>query len=89
MTRGEGLFQIIKRINDNAYKVDLSGKYGINVTFNIFLISLISLFCGEDNSRMNPLNERTNDTIQATPTDSLEVLIGSVTRLRAKRFKRF
>jgi len=50
---------------------------------------LISLFCGEDNSRMNPLNERTNDTIQATPTDSLEVLIGSVTRLRAKRFKRF
>jgi hypothetical protein len=86
MTRGEGLFHIIKRINDNAYKVDLSGKYGINVTFNIFLISL---FCGEDNSRMNPLNERTNDTIQATPTDSLEVLIGSVTRLRAKRFKRF
>jgi hypothetical protein len=36
MTRGKGLFQIIKRINDNAYKVDLSGKYGINVTFNIF-----------------------------------------------------
>lgn len=38
---------------------------------------------------MNPLNERRNDTIQATPTDSLEVLIGLMTRLRAKRFKKF
>lgn len=36
MTRGEGLFQIIKKINDNTYKVNLPGKYGINVTFNIF-----------------------------------------------------
>ena len=85
ITWGDGPFQIIKRINDNVYKVNLLGEYDISATFNIFFISL---FCVEDNSRMNPLNERRNDIIQATPTNSLEVLIGFMTRLRTKRFKK-
>ena len=35
MTRGDGPFQIIERINDNAYKVDLPGEYGVNATLNV------------------------------------------------------
>jgi len=37
-------------------------------------------------SMSNPFEERGDDAIQA-PKDPLEVLVGSVTRLRAKRIK--
>ena len=41
--RGDGPFQIIKKINDNAYKVDLSGEYGVSATFNVFNLPLFDL----------------------------------------------
>jgi hypothetical protein len=37
MSRIDGPFQILENINDNAYKIDLSGMYGVSATFNIFL----------------------------------------------------
>ena len=37
MPRGDGPYQIIEKINDNAYKVDLPGEYGVSVTFNVFI----------------------------------------------------
>jgi len=33
--RGDGPFQIIKKINDNAYQLDLPVGYGVHSTFNI------------------------------------------------------
>ena len=33
--RGDGPFQIIKKINDNAYQLDLPTNYGVHSTFNI------------------------------------------------------
>jgi hypothetical protein len=84
MPQGYGLFHIIERINENAYKIDLPGKYGVDVTFNI---SNIFLFDVGDDSRTNSFDDRRNDTTQAIPRDLLEVLISLVTRLRAKRFK--
>jgi hypothetical protein len=35
MPQIDGHFQIIERINDNAYKIDLLGEYDVNVTFNV------------------------------------------------------
>ena len=35
MPRAEGPFEILERINDNAYKVDLPGDYGVLATFNV------------------------------------------------------
>ncbi|XP_021766991.1 uncharacterized protein LOC110731437 [Chenopodium quinoa] len=35
MPRAEGPFEIVETINDNAYKVDLGGKYGVSSTFNV------------------------------------------------------
>lgn len=32
---GDGPFQIIAKINENAYKVDLPGEYSVSTTFNI------------------------------------------------------
>jgi hypothetical protein len=52
MPRGDGPYQIIEMINDNAYKVDLPGEYGVSVTFNV---SDLFLFDIGDDSRLNPL----------------------------------
>ena len=85
MTRGDGPFQIIERINDNAYKVDLPGEYGVNATLNVADLSSSFFYVG-DGSRSNPFEEREDEAIQA-PKDPLKVPVGPVTKLRAKRFK--
>ena len=51
---GDVSFQIIE-INDNVYKVDLLGEYGVTTTFNV---SDLSLFDVGDNSRLNSFKER-------------------------------
>ncbi|KAJ0836005.1 putative nucleotidyltransferase, Ribonuclease H [Helianthus annuus] len=33
--RSEGPFRILTKVNDNAYKVDLPGTYGVSATFNV------------------------------------------------------
>ncbi|GKV34679.1 hypothetical protein SLEP1_g43033, partial [Rubroshorea leprosula] len=33
--RGNGPFQVIARINDNAYKLELPGEYNVSATFNV------------------------------------------------------
>ena len=33
--RADGPFRILKKISDNAYKVDLPGHYGVSATFNV------------------------------------------------------
>jgi len=83
MPRGGGPFQIIERVNDNAYKVDLLCEYCVSITFNVVDLSLFDV---GDDSRSNSFEERGDDAIQALK-DPLEVPIGLVTRLRAKRFK--
>jgi hypothetical protein len=60
MPRGDGPYQIIERINDNAYKVDLPGEYGVSDTFNI---SNLFLFDVGDDSRLNPFEEKRDDAI--------------------------
>ncbi|KAL4283213.1 hypothetical protein GQ457_16G018410 [Hibiscus cannabinus] len=33
--RGDGPFQVIERINDNAYHIDLPGEYNVSSSFNV------------------------------------------------------
>jgi len=40
MPRAECPFEVLKRINDNAYKVYLPGDYGVSATFNVAYLSL-------------------------------------------------
>jgi len=87
--RGDGPFQILERINDNAYKVDLLGEYGVSVTFNV---SDFTLFDVGDDSRSNPLEERGDDADQPNTrcnhaNNPLKVPTGPITRARAKKLK--
>jgi len=84
MPQKDGPFQIVEMINDNAYKLDLPYEYGVSATFNV---TDLSLFDVGDNSRSNSFKERRDDVIP-TLKDSLQVLVGLVTRLRVKRFKK-
>jgi hypothetical protein len=83
--RGDGPFQVLERINDNAYKLDLPGEYDISATFNV---SDLSLFDVGDDSMSNPFEEMGNDENQQTSLkDPLHVPIGPITRARSKKIK--
>jgi hypothetical protein len=68
MPRGDDHFQIIEKINDDTYKVDLPSEYGVSASFNV---ANLSLFDVGDDSRSNPFEERGDYAIQ-TPNDQLE-----------------
>jgi hypothetical protein len=52
-------FQILAKINDNVYKIDLLGEYDVNATFNIFDLFLFDVV---DDLKLNPFEERVDDT---------------------------
>ena len=82
--RGDGPFQVLERINDNAYKLDLLGEYNISATFNV---SDLSPFDVGDDSRTNSFEERGNDKNHKTFKDPLHVPVGSITKARSKKIK--
>lgn len=51
LPRGDGAFQVLERINDNAYKLDLPGEYNVSTTFNV---NDLSPFDVGDDLRANP-----------------------------------
>lgn len=86
LPRGDGPFQVLERINDNAYKLDLPGEYGVSATFNV---ADLSLFDVGDDLGANRLEEGGNDATLAREitTESIELPRGPITRSRAKRFR--
>ncbi|OMO89159.1 hypothetical protein CCACVL1_07993 [Corchorus capsularis] len=61
--RGDGPFQILERINNNAYKLDLPSEYGnVSATFNV---SDLSLFDSVADLRTNPFQGRGDDAPRA------------------------
>ncbi|KAI9153187.1 hypothetical protein LWI28_007432 [Acer negundo] len=85
LPKGDGPFQVIERINDNAYKLDLLGEYNIIASFNV---SDLSPFDVGDDLRTNHFQEGGNDeNKEAALRGPLLVPAGPITRVRAKRFK--
>ncbi|GKV34686.1 hypothetical protein SLEP1_g43038 [Rubroshorea leprosula] len=54
LLRGDGLFQVLERIINNAYKLDLPGEYNVSATFNV---TDSSPFDAVDDLRTNPFQE--------------------------------
>ena len=52
LLRGDGLFQVTERINDNTYKLDLPSEYNVSASFNV--ANLPPSDVGED-LKTNPL----------------------------------
>ena len=86
--RGDGPFQVLERINDNAYKVELPGEYNVSSTFNVSDLSLFDAD-GESDLRTNPSQEGENDEdmTKSKGKDPLEGLGGPMTRARARKAK--
>ena len=80
MPRVIGPFKIIEKINNNAYKLELTPEFGVSPTFNI--VDLKPIF-GEDEleSRTTPLQER-EDEEDITPMHMIETppMQGPITR---------
>ncbi|KAJ9557269.1 hypothetical protein OSB04_011883 [Centaurea solstitialis] len=98
--RGDGPFQVIARVNDNAYKLDLPGDYGVSATFNVSDLSLFEFDTGLLDSRTNPSEEGGNDgNGRSSPTkkeklggnvstmDPLKEMHGPMTRARRRKMQ--
>ena len=86
LPRGDGPFQVLECINDNAYKLDLPGEYNVSSTFNV---TDLSPFDVGDDLRTNPFQEGGNDGSMGRKwsVDPLEIPLGPMTQARAKSFK--
>ena len=90
----DGPFQVLERVHENAYKLDLPGEFGFSTYFNVVDLSLFAAGDGFD-LRTNPFQEEGNDVISpeaAQPTtrwgaDPIRMKTGPITRAQAKRFK--
>ena len=84
--RGDGPFQVLERINDNAYKIDLLGNYSVSDTFNVSNLSPFDF--DEVDSRTNLSEEGGNNANQAsTKHNDLLKYNGQTIRARTKKFK--
>lgn len=81
--RGDGNFQVVAKVNDNAYKIDLPGEYGVRATFNVADLTHFELGDEDFNSRSNSLQEGGSDEDQ----EQLEV-IQSLGRLMTRSMAR-
>ena len=66
--RGDDPFQVLERINNNAYRLDLPEEYGVRNTYNITdLVPFAGVADSDDKGstdlRTNPLQEGGDDAI--------------------------
>ncbi len=87
--RGDGPFQVLERINDNAYKLELPGEYDISATFNVADLAPFDVGDGDFNSWTNSFQEGGDDEgiIVHDTSASIQGLGGPMTRARAKKAK--
>ena len=101
MPRIDGPFKVIRKISNNAYKLDLQGKYDVSNSFNV--TDLIPFIADEPDLRSNPFQEGGDDMIMDQPADGdrdgefreepaeedevLTIPKGPMTRARARKLK--
>jgi len=78
--RGDRPFQVLERINDNAYKIDIPSEYGVSSSFNV--VDLTPFVTDDDSKhlRENAFQEGGNDENPKTAQ-----IQGPMTRSRTKQ----
>jgi len=61
MPRADGPFEVLERISDNAYKINLPGDYGVSATFNVADLSPYFEDGHLDNLRANSSQQGEDD----------------------------
>jgi len=56
-----GPFEILEKVNDNAYKVDLPGDHGVSFTFNVFNLKPYFEDKNFENLRLNSFLQEKDD----------------------------
>ena len=69
LPRADGPFQVLEKINDNAYKIDLPREYGVSCTFNVADLKPYYDDDKYENLRANSLQQRKDDASLADPDD--------------------
>nr|KYP72218.1 Transposon Ty3-I Gag-Pol polyprotein [Cajanus cajan] len=82
--RGDGPFQILKKINNNVYVLDLPSEYGVSPSFNV---SDLSLFTGLVAQEEDALDLRTNPLQEGGDDGGGPWAKGPTTRAMAKRIQ--
>jgi len=81
--RGDGPFKVLKRVNDNAYRLELSEGYDVHATFNV--VDLIPFTAGTDDE-VETTDLRTNPS-QEGGDDEMPRAKGHTTRAMARRIQ--
>jgi len=79
--RGDGLFQVLRKANNNAYQFDLPKDFGVHTTFN----DLIP-FVGDSNDYIDLPNLRTNPSPEGGD-DDIGPAKGSITRSMTRKIQ--
>jgi hypothetical protein len=85
MPRADGSFKVIKKINENAYKLDMPADFGVSSVFNI---ADLKPYLGEEDvleSSTTQMQEVENDedintSDTSTPTPTHNQISGPITR---------
>ena len=91
MSRADGPFKIVEKINDNAYKLDLPADFGVSPTFNIVDLKPYLGEKDELESRTTPIQEGEDDepiapSDTSNTTNNPQVKQDPITRARARQF---
>jgi len=67
MPRAESPFKVLLKINDNAYKVDLLGDYGVSATF---IVAYLSPYLADDYFTNLPVKSSQQGENDGIPKDN-------------------
>lgn len=87
--RGDGPFQVLVRINDNAYKLELPDEYGVSATFNVADLTPFDVSNEDFNSRSNTFQEGgdVEGIVVQDTSQAIQGLRGSMSRARYKKVR--